>query len=87
MTEETKTPELPDPQEAFWLELGPAEPEDTAAQQSVLPYATRHCRPVSRCWSIWTTRSSRNKKQGPPILGGPVCLQDQLNLKIFRARR
>ena len=39
MTEETKTPELPDPQEAFWLELGPAEPEDTAAQQSVLPYA------------------------------------------------
>lgn len=39
MTEETKTPELPDPQEAFWLELGPAEPEDTAAQQSVLPCA------------------------------------------------
>lgn len=36
MQDESKT--LPDPQEAFWLELGPADPEQPP-QQAVLPYA------------------------------------------------
>lgn len=37
MQDESKT--LPDPQEAFWLELGPADPEQQPPQQAVLPYA------------------------------------------------
>ena len=71
---ETKTPELPDPQEAFWLELGPASRRTQPPSNRCCPMQTRHCRPVSRCWSIWTTRSSRNK-QGPPHFGAApyVC--------------
>lgn len=39
MQEEKKAPARPDPQEAFWLELGPADPEMEDPRQAVLPYA------------------------------------------------
>ena len=69
---ETKTPELPDPQEVFWLELGPAEPEDTAAQQSVLPYADPALRPYPDAGVSDDPQQPVLNKRGRPILGRPV---------------
>ena len=68
---ETKTPELPDPQEAFWLELGPAEPEDTAASNRYALCRPGTAAPYPDAGVSGRPAAAAIKNRGRPKMGSP----------------